>query len=153
MPHEATPLVAVMDWYSRAVLSWRVPNTMDTDFCVDAVQDALRQYGPPEIFNTDQGSQFTSSAFTTCLQEAGIQISMDGRGRWMDNVMIERLWRSIKYESLYLQELTTGAELFYTVRKWMDFYNHHRHHVALSGKTPMKVYLDQPRVVKAEKAA
>jgi len=100
-----------VDWHSRAMLSWRVSNTMDADFCVAALEDAINRYGVPEIFNTDQGSQFTSYEFTKTLREAGARISMDGRGRWMDNVMIERLWRSLKYECLYLREVETGSEL------------------------------------------
>jgi putative transposase len=103
-------LVAVMDWASRKVLSWRLSNTLDPSFCVEALQEALEHYGAPEIFNTDQGSQFTSIDFTDILKEAGIRISMDGKGRWMDNVFIERLWRSLKYEQVYLSEYATGSE-------------------------------------------
>lgn len=133
-------LVAVMDWYSRAVLSWRVSNTMDADFCVAALEDALNRYGPPEIFNTDQGSQFTSLEFTRTLREAGVQISMDGRGRWVDNVMIERLWRSLKYESVYRLEMETGRELRQELSRWFEFYNNIRPHKAFDGMKPMEIY-------------
>jgi putative transposase len=104
-------LVAIMDWATRKVLAWRVSNTMDVSFCVEALQEAIDRFGKPEIFNTDQGSQFTSQEFTGVLQAAGVQISMDGRGRWMDNVFIERLWRSLKYECVYLNDFETGTEL------------------------------------------
>ena len=107
-------LVAVMDWASRTVLSWRLSNTLDARFCVEVLHAALERYGPPEIFNSDQGSQFTSVDFTDVLTEAGIRISMDGKGRWMDNVFIERLWRSLKYECVYLSEFATGSE----AREW-----------------------------------
>ena len=103
-------LVAVMDWATRRVLSWRVSNTMDVEFCVEALEEALARFGQPEIFNSDQGSQFTSPRFTSVLQQAGVRISMDGRGRWMDNVFIERLWRSLKYECVYLHAFETGSE-------------------------------------------
>ena len=103
-------LVAIMDWHSRKVLSWRLSNTMDADFCVAALEEALAKNGKPDIFNTDQGSQFTSFAFTNVLRENGIRISMDGRGRWLDNVFIERLWRSLKYECVYLNAFETGSE-------------------------------------------
>ena len=129
-------LVAVMDWFSRAVLSWELSNTLDTEFCLLAVEQALEQFGAPEIFNTDQGSQFTSQAFTGCLQEAGVRVSMDGRGRWLDNVFIERLWRSLKYEAVYLQELVDGFAARATVSEWLAFYNHSRPHSALGGRTP-----------------
>jgi len=104
-------LVAIMDWHSRAILSWRLSNTMEVDFCVSALEDAINRYGVPEIFNTDQGSQFTSYEFIKTLRDAGVRISMDGRGRWVDNVMIERLWKSLKYECVYLRELETGSDL------------------------------------------
>jgi len=104
-------LVAIMDWATRKVLAWRVSHTMDADFCVEALKEALARYGKPEIFNTDQGSQFTGFAFTGVLQAADIKISMDGRGRWMDNVFIERLWRSLKYECIYLNDFETGSDL------------------------------------------
>jgi putative transposase len=138
-------LVAVMDWHSRAVLSWRLSNTMDADFCVSALEEALNRYGVPEIFNTDQGSQFTSYEFTRTLREAGIRISMDGRGRWMDNVMIERLWRSLKYECAYLREMGTGSELRQALAWWFDFYNNRRPHFAFDGKKPMEIYQNRSR--------
>ena len=129
-------LVAVMDWFSRAVLSWELSNTLDTEFCLLALEEALEQFGVPEIFNTDQGSQFTAEAFTGCLQQAGVRVSMDGRGRWMDNVFIERLWRSLKYEAVYLQELADGFAARTRVAEWLAFYNHVRPHSALGGRTP-----------------
>ena len=116
-------LVAIMDWWSRKVLSWRLSNTLEPEFCVDTLEEALARYGRPEIFNTDQGSQFTSLAFTQTLKDAGVKISMDGRGRWMDNVMIERLWRSLKYECVYLQAFETGSEARAGIGRWIDYYN------------------------------
>lgn len=133
-------LVTVMDWYSRTVLSWRLSNTMDADFCGAALEEALNIYGEPEIFNTDQGSQFTSYEFTKKLRDNGIRISMDGRGRWLDNVMIERLWRSLKYECIYLREFTTGSELRRALAWWFDFYNNRRPHFVFNGKKPMEIY-------------
>ena len=133
-------LVAVIDWASRAVLSWRLSNTMDTSFCLAALEDALAQYGRPEIFNTDQGSQFTSAAFTGALAPAGIKISMDGRGRWMDNVFIERLWRSLKDEDIYLMFYADGREAKAGIAAWMAFYNHRRLHQALGYRAPMTVW-------------
>ena len=119
-------LVAIIDWASRAVLSWRLSNTMDVSFCIAALEEALAKYGAPKIFNTDQGSQFTSTAFTGVLVAAGIAISMDGRGRWMDNVFIERLWRSLKHE-----DNADGGEARAGIAAWMEFYNHGRLHQAL----------------------
>src|SRR5688572_24795520 len=116
-------LVAVIDWASRAVLSWRLSNTMEAGFCVAALEDALARFGRPEIFNTDQGAQFTSAAFTGTLAAAGIAISMDGRGRWMDNVFIERLWRSLKYEDVYLKGYADGREARAGIAAWIAFYN------------------------------
>ncbi len=133
-------LVAIMDWYSRRVLSWRLSNTMDVAFCTDALEEALAQHGKPEVFNTDQGSQFTSLAFTQVLTDAGIQISMDGRGRWMDNVFIERLWRSLKYECVYLHAFETGPALHGGLARWVSHYNMHRPHSALAGRTPDEAY-------------
>jgi len=133
-------LVAVMDWHTRAVLSWRLSNTMESGFCVEALREALSRYGRPEIFNTDQGSQFTSEEFTTALIDAGIRISMDGRGRWMDNVFIERLWRSLKYECVYLREFATGHDADREIGVWLDYYNTKRPHSSLADKTPMEVY-------------
>src|SRR5262252_3664931 len=135
-------LVAVMDWASRAVLSWRLSNTMDVSFCVAALEEALARFGKPGIFNTDQGSQFTSIAFTGTLERAGIQISMDGRGRWMDNVFIERLWRSLKYEDVYLKGYADGREARAGIASWMAFYNLQRPHQALADRTPMAVWRD-----------
>ena len=135
-------LVAVIDWASRAVLAWRLSNTMDVSFCVSALEEALARFGKPEIFNTDQGSQFTSAAFTGTLMAAGIKISMDGRGRWMDNVFIERLWRSLKYEDVYLKGYADGREARAGIASWMAFYNLRRPHQALANRTPMAVWRD-----------
>ena len=129
-------LVAVMDWASRAVLSWELSNTPDSEFCVAALEAALEGFGAPEIFNTDQGSQFTAQAFTECLERAGVRISMDGRGRCTDNVFIERLWRSLKYEAVYLQDLTDGYAAREVIGEWLEFYNRERPHSALEGRTP-----------------
>jgi len=134
-------LVAVMDWHTRAVLSWRLSNTMDSGFCVEALREALSRYGKPEIFNTDQGSQFTSEVFTGALISAGVRISMDGKGRWMDNVFIERLWRSLKYECVYLREFETGFEAQRQIARWLEYYNTDRPHSALLDKTPMEAYI------------
>jgi putative transposase len=133
-------LVAIMDWATRHVLSWRLSNTLDAGFCVEALREALARYGRPEIFNTDQGSQFTSIDFTATLNNAGIAISMDGRGRCMDNIFIERLWRSLKYEAVYLHELTEGFKAERVIGEWIDFYNTERPHSALAGQTPAKAY-------------
>jgi putative transposase len=135
-------LVAVMDWSSRAVLSWRLSNTMDVSFCVSALEEALARFGKPEIFNTDQGSQFTSAAFTGTLAAAGVQISMDGRGRWMDNVFIERLWRSLKHEDVYLKGYADGHDAKAGIAEWIAFYNNWRPHQALASRTPMAVWRD-----------
>ncbi|MGL5262226.1 MAG: IS3 family transposase [Bacteroides sp.] len=133
-------LVAVMDWYSRCVLSWRVSNTLDERFCVEALEEALLLYGKPEIFNADQGCQFTGKAFTGRLLAEGVQISMDGKGRWMDNVMIERLWRTVKYEYIYLHAFSGGKELKKGLIQWFDFYNKERIHASLDYNTPYEVY-------------
>ena len=133
-------LVAIIDWASRAVLAWRLSNTMDVSFCVAALSDALAKYGKPEIFNTDQGAQFTSASFTGALLAAGIEISMDGRGRWMDNVFIERLWRSLKYEDIYLKGYADGREAKAGIASWFTFYNEQRLHQALDYRTPMTVW-------------
>ncbi len=133
-------LVAIMDWATRKVLAWRLSNTMDAGFCVEALQDALARYRKPEIFNTDQGSQFTSQAFTGVLRAAEVKISMDGRGRWMDNVFIERLWPPVKYECVYLHAFETGTELRAGLAHWFAYYNHHRPHSALAGKIPGEAY-------------
>jgi len=133
-------LVAIMDWATRHVLSWRLSNTMDASFCIEALEAALAKYGTPEIFNTDQGSQFTSFDFTGVLAQADIKISMDGRGRCMDNIFIERLWRSLKYEAVYLHEMTDGFVAKQVIDDWMDFYNTERPHSALDGNTPQEAY-------------
>jgi putative transposase len=133
-------LVAVIDWASRAVLAWRLSNTMDVSFCVSALEEALARFGRPEIFNTDQGSQFTSASFTGRLAEAGVRISMDGRGRWMDNVFIERLWRSLKYEDIYLKGYADGREARAGIAQWIAFYNGRRPHQALGNRTPMALW-------------
>jgi len=133
-------LVAIIDWASRAVLSWRLSNTMDTRFCTEALEEALTRHGRPRIFNTDQGAQFTSSAFTGQLEAAGIAISMDGRGRFMDNIFIERLWRSIKYEEVHLKAYADGREARAGIGSWMNFYNHRRPHQAMDNQTPMAVW-------------
>jgi putative transposase len=133
-------LVAIMDWASRAVLAWRLSNTMDVSFCVSALEAALARFGRPEIFNTDQGSQFTSATFTGTLAAAGVRISMDGRGRWMDNVFIERLWRSLKHEDIYLKGYADGREARAGIALWMAFYNSRRPHQALGHRTPMAVW-------------
>ncbi|WP_302664678.1 IS3 family transposase [Alloyangia pacifica] len=133
-------LVAIMDWATRRVLSWRLSNTMDTEFCIEALEDAFRLHGRPEIFNTDQGSQFTSPRFTQPLLDATVKVSMDGRGRWMDNVMIERLWRSLKYECVYLHAFETGSAARAGIGKWMTFYNTERPHSTLGGRTPVEAH-------------
>ncbi len=139
-------LVAIMDWASRKVLSWRLSNTMEADFCVEALEEAFQRYGQPEIFNTDQGSQFTSDEFISALQQyPDIRISMDGKGRWMDNVMIERLWRSLKYECVYLHAFETGSEVRRGLQRWIDFYNTKRPHSSLDDKTPDEAYWQIPR--------
>jgi putative transposase len=132
-------LVVVMDWYSRYVLAWRLSNTMDTSFCLDALDDPLRK-GRPEIFNTDQGAQFTSAAFTDKLETAGVRISMDGRGRWLDNVFVERLWRSLKYEEVRLKVYANGLEARIGIGQWLRFYNDCRPHQALGYQIPAAVW-------------
>ena len=139
-------LVAIMDWASRRVLAWKLSNTMDTDFCIEALDEAMARFGSPEIFNTDQGSQFTSPRFTGRLVDAGVKVSMDGRGRWMDNVFIERLWRSVKYECVYLHAYETGSEARAGIGKWIEHYNLRRPHSSLGGRTPAEVH-DGFRVV------
>jgi putative transposase len=132
-------LVAIMDWHSRYVLSWQLSNTMDVTFCVAALEEALGK-GRPEIFNTDQGAQFTSQAFTGRLEEAGVAISMDGRGRVLDNIFVERLWRTVKYEDIYIKGYTTVPELEAGLADYFRFYNHERQHQALGYRTPAEVY-------------
>lgn len=137
-------LVAAMDWYSRKVLSWRLSNSLDTEFCVAALKEALAKYGKPEIFNTDQGSQFTSLEFTELLKDAGVKISMDGKGRWRDNVMVERLWRSLKYEDVYLKAYETGSEARNGIGNWIRRYNEERPHSSLEDRTPFEAYWKLP---------
>jgi len=136
-------LVAIMDWSTRAVLSWRLSNTMDSSFCVEALQEALSRYGTPEIFNTDQGSQFTDVGFTDVLKTAGVRISMDGKGRWMDNIFIERLWRSLKYECVYLHDFETGLQALQEIETWFTYYNEDRPHSAFDDQTPLEVYIER----------
>lgn len=138
-------LAAVMDWHSRKVLSWRLSNTLDTDFCIVALEEALSKYGKPAIFNTDQGCQFTGLQFTQTLKDAGVRISMDSKGRWMDNIMIERLWRSLKYECIYLHAFETGSETREGIRKWIRRYNEERPHSSLDDRTPKEAYWNMPK--------
>jgi len=133
-------LTVVMDWYSRFVLSWEVSVTMDESFCVSSLETALRLYGIPEVFNTDQGSQYTGKAFTGVLNEHCIRISMDGKGRAMDNIMVERLWRSVKYEEVYTKEYASVTELVQALKEYFCFYNNERPHQSLGDKTPVEVY-------------
>ena len=140
LPRGFLYLVAVIDWASRAVLSWRLSNTLDASFCVAALEEALAKYGKPDIFNTDQGSQFTGSAFTGVLLNAGVRVSMDGRGRWMDNVFVERLWRSLKHEDVYLKGYADGREAKVGIGEWIAFYNERRLHQALGYRAPMAVW-------------
>jgi putative transposase len=134
-------LVAIMDWYSRKVLSWRISNTMDAGFCVEALEEAITHYGKPEIFNTDQGRQFTSFSFTNILKDHEIKISMDGKGRWMDNVFLERVWRSLKYECVYLHNFENGREAKSLIGNWITHYNTSRPHSTFDGQTPHEVYV------------
>jgi putative transposase len=135
-------LIVVLDWYSRRVISWRLSNTLTTDFCVEAVEEAIRLYGQPDIFNTDQGSQFTSTDFTGILEANGIQISMDGKGCWRDNVFVERLWRTIKYEHVYLHAYGSMDDAKTHLREYLEFYNSIRPHRSLDGRTPDAVYYE-----------
>jgi len=137
-------LIAIMDWHSRKVLSWRVSNSLDVRFCIEALEEALKNHPTPEIFNTDQGSQFTCKEFINILKNNNIQISMDGKGRWVDNVFIERLWRSFKYECVYLHAFKTGLELKQATEQWIDFYNYSRPHQHLKGATPNEIYSNKP---------
>lgn len=134
-------LVAVIDWFSRYVISWRISNSMESIFCVEALQEAMRK-GKPEIFNTDQGSQFTSNAFTSELLKNGVQISMDGKGRCLDNIFVERLWRSVKYEYIYLHSIKNGRELYQGLNEYFSFYNTERLHQSLKYKTPQYVHFN-----------
>ena len=139
-------LVAIIDLYSRKVMSWRLSNTMDASFCIEALEDAIQRFGPPEIFNTDQGSQFTSDSFTSVLKAHGVKISMDGKGRWVDNVFIERLWRSVKYEEVYLKAYQTMQEARQSLLSYFIFYNQSRFHQTLDYQTPDMVYFGKPEV-------
>jgi len=133
-------LVAIMDWSTRKVLSFKLSNTMEASFCTDALKEALNKYPPPEIFNTDQGSQFTSEAFTGILEQHGVKISMDGRGRYHDNIFIERLWRTVKYEYIYLHAFRGGIELGAGLKEWFRWYNEERIHQGLAYSTPDQMY-------------
>jgi putative transposase len=133
-------LVAIIDWHSRAILSWRLSNTMVVEFCIEALEEALRHHGPPEIFNTDQGAQFTSPEFTKVVEAAGAVVSMDGKGRATDNIFVERVWRSLKYEDVYLHAYEDVAEAHEGIGRWIRFYNLRRPHQSLKNRTPMDVY-------------
>lgn len=140
MAHGFAYLVAVIDWYSRRVLSWRLSNTMDVSFCVEAVQESILKFGAPEVFNTDQGSQFTAEEFTDVLHHHGVKISMDGKGRFVDNIFVERLWRSLKYEEVYLSAYDSLTEARKSIGRYFDFFNHERPHTALGKQTPANFY-------------
>ena len=142
-------MVAIMDWHTRKVLSWRLSNTMDTDFCVEALEEALSRFGRPEIFNTDQGAQFTSQAFTQVLKDHDITISMDGKGCWVDNVFVERLWRSVKYEDIYLRAYETPKALQQGLDRYFRFYNTRRRHTGLNRRTPDAVYFGEMTIPQA----
>ena len=137
-------LVAIMDWHSRKVLSWRLSNSLEVDPCIEALEEAISHYGCPEIFNSDQGSQFTSERFTGVLEAHQIAISMDGKGRWMDNVFIERLWRSLKYEEVYLNAYDSVSQAIEGIGNWIKFYNQDRRHASLGRMTPDQIYYDLP---------
>jgi putative transposase len=149
LAHGFVYLTAVMDWYSRYVLAWEVSVTLEEAFCVSALESALRRHGRPEIFNTDQGSQFTGEAFTGVLKNADVAISMDGKGRAMDNIMVERLWRSVKYEEIYLKDYASVGELTAALKQYFAFYNAERPHQSHGGQTPAEVYHGRPRLVLA----
>jgi putative transposase len=142
-------LIAVVDWFSRRVLSWRLSITLETDFCIEAVEEALARHGKPEIFNTDQGSQFTSEAFTKVLIDAGVAISMDGKGAWRDNVFVERLWRTIKYEEVYLHAYDSVPEARASINRYLSFYNSKRPHSSLDRQTPDEAYFNTPQPIPA----
>jgi putative transposase len=135
-------LAAVMDWFARRILAWRLSNTMEASFCIDAVEEGLAKYGCPQIFNTDQGSQFTSAEFTGLLISNAIDISMDGKGAWRDNVFVERFWRTIKYEEVYLHAYDSVAEVRQSIGRYLEFYNGRRPHSTLDQRTPDQVYFD-----------
>jgi len=142
-------LVAIMDWATRKVLAWQLSNTLDASFCVEALNEAIAKYGKPEIMNTDQGSQFTSAAWITNLTEVNVKISMDGRGRYLDNIFIERLWRSLKQESVYLHELQDGFRAKRVIKDWIGFYHSERPHTALDKRSPDDAFFDTERTQKA----
>ena len=142
-------LIAIVDWFSRRVLTWRLSITLETDFCIEALEEALTRFGAPEIFNTDQGSQFTSMAFTSVLHREKIAISMDGRGAWRDNVFVERLWRSVKYEEVYLRAYGSVSEARASLGRYLTFYNGRRPHSSLDRKPPDHVYFNQPLLAAA----
>ena len=140
----------MIDWHTRRVLAWRVSITMEVDFCLEAVEEAIGRHGKPGIFNTDQGSQFTSAAFTGLLADNAIRISMDGKGAWRDNVLVERLWRSVKYEEVYLKAYESVAEARASIGRYLDFYNRKRRHSSLGARTPDQAYFDrQPQALAA----
>ena len=150
MAHGFVYLAAVVDWFSRKILSHRVSITMEADFCIEALEEALARHGRPEILNTDQGSQFTSTAFTDVLLKAGVIISMDGKGSWRDNVFVERLWRSTKYEEVYLKAYGTVAEARASIGRYVHFYNSRRPHSSLDRKTPDQAYFNRlPQIAAA----
>ena len=142
-------LVAIMDWATRKILAWRLSNTLDASFCVEALNEAIAKYGKPEIMNTDQGSQFTGTAWITTLTKADVKISMDGRGRYLDNIFIERLWRSLKQEAVYLHELQDGFQAKRVIKEWINFYNIERPHTALDKRSPDDAFFDLERTQKA----
>jgi putative transposase len=142
-------LAVVLDWATRRVLSWRLSNSLTTDFCIEAVEEAIQRHGTPEIFNTDQGSQFTSQEFVDLIQGHGIQMSMDGKGRWVDNVFVERLWKSVKYEEVYLHAYDSVAQARQGLESYFKFYNERRPHSSLDGKTPDVVYFNSRPIQKA----
>ena len=142
-------LVAIVDWFSRRVLAWRLSITLTTDFCIEALEEALARFGKPDIFNTDQGSQFTSIGFTSVLQREKIAISMDGRGAWRDNVFVERLWRSVKYEEVYLRAYASVSDARSSIGRYLTFYNTRRPHSSLDRKTPDQAYFNQPLLAAA----
>ena len=142
-------LVAIMDWATRKILAWRLSNTLDASFCVEALNEAIAKYGKPEIMNTDQGSQFTGTAWITTLTEADVKISMDGRGRYLDNIFIERLWRSLKQEAVYLHELQDGFQAKRLIKEWINFYNIERPHTALDKRSPDDAFFKTERTQKA----
>jgi len=142
MAHGFVYLLAIVDWFSRRVLAWRLSNTLDTGFCIEALDEAFRRWGTPEIFNTDQGAQFTAEDFLDVLKAKGVQISMDGKGRWRDNVFVERLWRSVKYEEVYLKAYACVGEARASIGRYLDFYNGKRPHSRHGGQTPDRAYFD-----------